>query len=204
MLGLFAVAAALPLFLPERLSLGPPWLLPVIEGVLLVAVAVTDPGRIDQRSQQVRALRLTLILVLAAGTAFSTGHLIDELIRGGGITNSADLLLRAGAIVWLELVIVFAFVYWELDAGGPGQRAHRPIRYPDLAFPQQLNPEMAPLAWRPVFYDYLYLGFTNSTAFSPTDVMPLVHWAKLLMAMQSLTSLLILGLIVARAVNILN
>jgi hypothetical protein len=172
--------------------------------VLLIAVAVTDPGRIDQRSQQVRALRLSLIFVLAAGTAFSTGRLIDELIRGGGITGSADLLLRAGSLVWIELVLVFAFLYWELDAGGPGQRTHQPSRYPDLAFPQQLNPEVARPGWRPVFYDYLYLGFTNSTAFSPTDVMPLVHWAKLLMGVQSLTSLLILGLVVARAVNILN
>src|SRR5262245_12259261 len=103
-LGMLAAASVLPLFLPERLTLGPGWLLPVIEGALLVAVAVTDPGRIDQRSRQVRSLRLTLIFVLAAGTAFATGHLINELIRGGGITNSADLLLRAGSLVWLELV----------------------------------------------------------------------------------------------------
>ena len=203
-LGMLAVAAVLPIFLPERLTLGPRWLLPTIEGALLVAVAVTDPGRIDQRSRQVRALRLTLIVVLAGGTAFATGHLISELIRGGGITNSAGLLLRAGGLVWLELVIVFAFLYWELDAGGPGQRAHERIRFPDLAFPQHLNPQVARSGWRPVFYDYLYLGFTNSTAFSPTDVMPLAHWAKLTMAVQSLVSLLILGLVVARAVNILN
>jgi hypothetical protein len=203
-LGMLAVASVVPLFLPERLTFGPKWLLPVIEGGLLIAVAVTDPGRIDQRSRQVRVLRLTLIFVLAAGTAFATGHLIDELIRGGGITSSPNLLLRAGSLVWIELVIVFAFLYWELDAGGPGQRAHEPIRYPDLAFPQHLSPDVARPGWRPVFYDYLYLGYTNSTALSPTDVMPLAHWAKLTMAVQSLTSLLILGLIVARAVNILN
>src|SRR4051794_18797338 len=80
-LGMLAVASVLPLFLPERLTVGPTWLLPVTEGVLLIAVAVTDPGRIDQRSRQVRALRLTLIFLLAAGTAFATGHLINELIR---------------------------------------------------------------------------------------------------------------------------
>jgi uncharacterized membrane protein len=203
-LGMLAVASVLPLFIPERLTLGPKWLLPSIEGALLVAVAVTDPGRIDQRSRQVRSLRLTLIFVLAAGTAFATVHLINELIRGGGITNSAGLLLEAGSLVWLELVIVFAFLYWELDAGGPGQRVHEPTVFPDLAFPQHLNPDVARPGWRPVFYDYLYLGFTNSTAFSPTDVMPMAHWAKLTMAVQSLASLLILGLIVARAVNILN
>ena len=203
-LGMLALASVLPLFLPDRLTLGPRWLLPLVEGALLVAVAVTDPGRIDQRSRQVRSLRLTLISVLAVGTAVATGRLINDLVRGGGITNSADLLLRAGSLVWLELVIVFAFLYWELDAGGPGQRAHDPTRFPDLAFPQHMAPELARPGWRPVFYDYLYLGFTNSTAFSPTDVMPFAHWAKLTMAVQSLASLLILGLIVARAVNILN
>jgi uncharacterized membrane protein len=158
----------------------------------------------DQRSRQVRSLRLTLIFVLAAGTAFATVHLINELISGGGITNSAGLLLEAGSLVWLELVIVFAFLYWELDAGGPRQRVHEPTAFPDLAFPEHLNPDVARPGWRPVFRDYLYLGFTNSTAFSPTDVMPMAHWAKLTMAVQSLASLLILGLIVARAVNILN
>jgi uncharacterized membrane protein len=203
-LGMLAVASVIPLFLPERLTLGPKWLLPTIECMLLIAVAVTDPGRIDQRSRQVRALRLTLIVVLAVGTAFATGHLLNDLVRGGGITNSANLLLRAGSLVWSELVIVFAFLYWELDAGGPGQRAHEVSRALDLAFPQHLSPQIARPGWRPVFYDYLYLGFTNSTAFSPTDVMPLAHWAKLTMAVQSLASLLILGLIVARAVNILN
>lgn len=203
-LGMLAVASALPLFMPERLTLGPNWLLPTIEGALLIAVAVSDPGRIDQRSREVRSLRLTLIFVLAMGTAVATGQLINDLIRGGGITNSADLLLQAGSLVWIELVLVFGFLYWELDAGGPGQRAHQPSRPPDLAFPQHLSPDLARPGWRPVFYDYLYLGFTNSTAFSPTDVMPLAHWAKLTMAVQATASLLILGLIVARAVNILN
>src|SRR5262245_53672762 len=80
-LGMLAVASVLPLFLPERLTLGPRWLLSSIEGALLIAVAVTDPGRIDQRSRQVRSLRLTLIFILAGGTAFATAHLVNELIR---------------------------------------------------------------------------------------------------------------------------
>jgi uncharacterized membrane protein len=113
-------------------------------------------------------------------------------------------LLRASALVWVDLVIVFALLYWEIDSGGPGRRANELTRYPDFGFPQQLNPHIAPPAWRPVFYDYLYLGVTNGTAFSPTDVMPLAHWAKGAMALQSLTSLVIIGLVVARAVNILN
>ncbi len=204
MLGTLAVALALPLFMPERFSFLPMWILPTVGAVLLVAIAVTDPGRIDERSRHVRRLRIALIVLLAISAAFATGRLIDQLIHGGGITNSAGLLLRAGFLVWIDLIVVFAFLYWELDSGGPGERAHATPLYVDLAFPQHLAPEIARPGWRPVFFDYLYLGITNSTAFSPTDVMPLAHWAKFIMAVQSLISLVILGLVIARAVNILN
>lgn len=198
------VALILPLLMPAKFSLGPRWLLPTIEGVLLVAIAAADPGRIDQRSRHVRWLVITLIVVLVGSAAYATGRLIYDLVQGGGVTSSPHLLLRAGGLVWIDLVIVFALLYWQLDSGGPGRRTHEVTRYPDLAFPQHLNPEVARPDWRPVFPDYLYLGFTNATAFSPTDVMPLAHWAKLVMAVQSLTSLMILGLVVARAVNVLN
>jgi hypothetical protein len=98
--------------------------------------------------------------------------------------------------------IAFALLYWELDGGGAATRARHPPTHADLAFPQQLNPRIAPPDWRPRFIDYLYLGFTNATAFSPTDVMPLAPWAKIAMAIQSLVSLGILGLVIARAVNV--
>jgi uncharacterized membrane protein len=102
------------------------------------------------------------------------------------------------------LIIAFAFVYWEFDGGGPEARAVADPEFPDMAFPEQLNPSVAPPGWRPQFFDYLYVGFTNATAFSPTDVMPLARWAKLTMAMQASASLIILGLVIARAVNILK
>jgi hypothetical protein len=98
----------------------------------------------------------------------------------------------------------FALLYWELDSGGAAARAHRLPRHADFAFPQQLNPDIAPAGWRPRFIDYLYLGFTNATAFSPTDTMPLAPWAKVAMTVQSLISLAILGLVVARAVNVFS
>jgi hypothetical protein len=98
----------------------------------------------------------------------------------------------------------FALLYWELDSGGAAARAHGLAAAPDLAFPQQLNPELAAPGWRPRFHDYLYVGLTSSTAFSPTDVMPLAGWAKLAMSVQSLVSLSVLGLVVARAVNVLS
>jgi hypothetical protein len=90
-----------------------------------------------------------------------------------------------------------------LDGGGPESRFLTPREFPELAFPAQLNPGVAPPGWRPEFFDYLYLGFTDATAFSPTDVMPLARWAKLAMTVQAVSSLMILGLVVARAVNIL-
>ena len=81
---------------------------------------------------------------------------------------------------------------------------HDAPMHPDLAFPQQLNPRIGPSNWRPRFVDYLYLSFTNATAFSPTDVMPLVPWAKIAMAVQAVISLAILGLVIARAVNVFS
>jgi hypothetical protein len=91
-----------------------------------------------------------------------------------------------------------------LDGGGPASRFAAPPQFPDLAFPAQLNPGIAPPGWRPEFFDYLYLGFTDATAFSPTDIMPLARWGKLAMTLQSVVSLMILGLVIARAVNILK
>jgi uncharacterized membrane protein len=123
--------------------------------------------------------------------------LIDDLIHGGAETNSASDLLEAGFIVCASNNIAFALLYWELDGGGAAARA-----YELPAFPQQLNPRMAPPDWRPRFIDYLYLGFTNATAFSPTDTMPLVPWAKIAMAVQAFVSLALLGLVIARAVNL--
>jgi hypothetical protein len=89
-----------------------------------------------------------------------------------------------------------------LDSGGAAARSHRVPDYPDFAFPQQMNPDLAPAGWRPRFVDYLYVGFTNATAFSPTDAMPLASWAKIAMAAQSLISLALLALVIARAVNL--
>jgi hypothetical protein len=136
------------------------------------------------------------------GTLWATGQLIDDLIHGGPETNSASALLEAGSVVWASNNIAFALLYWELDGGGAAARAHHVADHLDLAFPQQLNPRLASANWQPRFIDYLYLGFTNATAFSPTDVMPLVPWAKITMGVQAVVSLAILGLVVARAVNV--
>jgi uncharacterized membrane protein len=202
--GLLA-AAALPLFMPDQLVPGPRWLTPAIIVLLSIALLAADPGRIDRRSQQLHRLRLALVVVLAVNVSWATVALADALVHGSkGITDSANALLSAGGLTWLSLVIAFGFLYWELDMGGPGERANTERRHPDLAFPQDFEPELARPGWQPTFVDYLYLGLTNNLAFSPTDVMPLAHWAKAAMALQSIASLLILGLVVSRAVNILQ
>ena len=198
------LAMAVPLVLPARFSLGPSWAVPAAEVLLLVAIIAIDRGRIDRRSAAARVLSLVLVAVLVADAAGVTARLIADLIQGGPETNSAADLLKTGFLVWLYTIIAFAFVYWTLDGGGPESRFLAPLEFPNLAFPAQLNPGTARPGWRPEFFDYLYLGFTNATAFSPTDVMPLARWGKLAMTVQAVCSLMILGLVIARAANILK
>ena len=204
MAGAILSAMLLTVLLPADVRLGPQWALPLIEGVLLIVVIAADPGSVTRRSRELRAVSIALVSVLVVGSLWSTALLIDDLVHGGPETNSASELLKAGSIVWLSNAIAFTLLYWELDGGGAAARAHERPEYPDLAFPQQLNPIIGPPGWRPRFVDYVYLSFTNSTAFSPTDVMPLVPWAKLAMAVQATISLAILGLVVARAVNVFS
>lgn len=196
-------AIALTVLMPDVARLGPNWLLPLIESVLLIALVSGDPGEIDRRSGPIRALSIALVSALVFGALWATATLTDNLIAGGKATESAEALLEAGSIVWASNIIAFALLFWELDSGGPAARAHRrSAGVVDFAFPQQMDPSLAPASWRPRFIDYLYLSFTNSTAFSPTDAMPLAPWAKSTMAVQALISLAILGLVIARAVNV--
>ncbi|MFD7912853.1 MULTISPECIES: hypothetical protein [unclassified Streptomyces] len=196
-------SAVLTLLLPDDLRLGPRWAVPLAEGLLLVALISGDPGRISRRSAVLRSVAIALVVVLVGSAIWSTVQLIDDLIHGGHETNSANALLLAGGSVWSSTVLAFSLLYFELDSGGPAARAHHMPPTPALAFPQQLSPELNAPHWRPHYIDYLYLGFTNSTALSPTDVMPLAPWAKSVMTLQSVLSLMILGLVVARAVNVL-
>jgi hypothetical protein len=197
-----AAAICVLVLLPPRFSIGPDWLVPSIELLLLIAVLVADELRGRHRSAAVRGLSLTLVLVLVINGAFITVRLVTDLLQGGPETNSATDLITVGFEVWIYTVIAFAFLYWLLDAGGPEARIWNPPKFPDLAFPEQLNPQVAAPGWRPQFLDYMYLSFTDSTAFSPTDVMPLARWGKVVMTIQAVSSLAIGGLVIARAVNI--
>jgi uncharacterized membrane protein len=204
LLGALALAIAVPLLLPSRFSLGADWIVPAVIALLLAAIVVADRARRDGWAAAVRPLSLVLVVVLVAEAAGVTARLVTDLIEGGPETNSASDLLSVGFGVWLYTILAFAFLYWVLDGRGPDARLWAPPEFPDLAFPEQLNPDVAAPGWRPEFFDYLYLGFTNATAFSPTDVMPLARWAKAAMTVQATGSLFILGLVIARAVNILR
>ena len=196
----FAVNIALRLWLPGESAVRAPWLLPSIEVALLVVLLTADPtGPVERRRLRRVALVLVGLLVLAA--LWATTILVDDLIRGTGVSNDPSELLGTGAVVWLGNNLAFALLYWLMDGGGPHARSRHGRRVVDFAFTQQMSPELAPPGWRPVFLDYLHLGFTNATAFSPTDVMPLSHRAKYAMLVQSTVALSLFGLVVARAVN---
>jgi uncharacterized membrane protein len=198
------VAIVLQILLPDQLSLRPlpGWLMPALEGGLLVGLAISNPVRIEHRARFVRWGSLVLIFVLTSANATSAVLLVREILTGHA-GNSPGPLLASGAAIWATNVIAFALWYWEFDRGGPVHRAHGTFQYLDFLFPQMTVNDLTPPDWEPYFVDYLYLSFTNATAFSPTDVMPLARWAKLTMLVQSAVSLALAALVIARAINIL-
>ena len=197
-------AIVLQLLLPAKFTQPlPPWLLPTLEGALLIGLSIANPVRIERRGPAVRAASIVLIALITIANAASAILLVRAILEGKAGASAAPLF-GTGASVWLTNVIAFGLWYWEFDRGGPVQRAQGTSRHPDLMFPQMAAPQLASPDWEPQFVDYLYLSFTNATAFSPTDVMPLARWAKLTMAVQSAISLAVGALVIARAVNILR
>ncbi|MCU1647384.1 MAG: hypothetical protein JWN03_7659 [Nocardia sp.] len=190
-------------FLPDQFTPGPRWLVPGIGFVLVIVLIATRSFRIDREEMWLRRLGLSLTALLAFSMVWAVYHLVIGLIDGAVSDNAAGLLTSGGA-VWLSNVLVFGLWYWELDRGGPVARAHAQKPYPDFLFVQMQNPSLADPDWEPNFLDYLYLSFTNATAFSPTDVMPMSRWAKTTMMVQSAISLITVSLVIARAVNVLK
>jgi uncharacterized membrane protein len=197
-------AIGLQLLLPERLTVGPTWLLPALEGALAVGLAFASPREEERERGHTRRRRiaLSLMALVSAGNIFSLYELIHFLLHKGQVPEGRALVL-AGMLIWLTNFLIFALWYWELDRGGPGKRALGQDRRPDFLFPQMTDDQIHPPDWRPQFIDYTYVSLTNATAFSPTDTMPLTVMAKSIMGVQALVSLVTLGLVVARAVNIL-
>jgi len=182
--------------LPDRLSVGPRWLLFVVIFVLLIPIIFSyRVGRYDIT----KVLTFVALGVITLSLMGSLGLLIQ------GLPNHKDppsMLLRSAALLWFANVLVFGLWYWKLDAGGPLGR-ERPEAQSSFLFPQMTRPECMEAGWSPMFMDYLFLAFNTSTAFSPTDVPVLSRWAKAMMMVQSAISLSTLALLAARAVNIL-
>jgi uncharacterized membrane protein len=196
-------AIGLMLVLPARVENHPKFVLPGLALLLLIGLVVANPGRLERQSKKLRTASLVLIAVMSIANATSGARLVIDLVRSRGIRDPGELL-GTGAAIWLTNIVVFALWYWESDRGGPVQRSLGTNDRPDFLFTQMASPEFAAPDWEPMFVDYLYLSFTNATAFSPTDVLPLSRWAKMVMMVQSLTSIVTVALVIARAVNVLK
>ncbi len=195
----------LQLSLPDRLTIGPSWLIPALEGMLLVGMFFATPKELEaSQHHRRRRVALAMIAFVSAANVYSLTALSKYLLHHSNKIVSGDKLLVAGVVIWLTNFLIFGLWYWELDRGGPGKRAMGSDEPPDLLFPQMSDDRIEPRDWRPKFIDYLYVSLTNATAFSPTDTMPLTPMAKSVMGVQSLVSLVTIGLIVSRAVNILG
>jgi uncharacterized membrane protein len=200
---MLAIAIALQVALPSHLDFGPAWLLPSLESAVLVGVVIANPMRINRASTALRLASLTLIALTSLANAWSSAELAKGIINGTEGNNALNLL-STGASIYITNIIVFSLWYWEWDRGGPVARARGSKPYPDFLFPQMAQPNLAPDYWRPNYWDYLYVSYTNATAFSPTDTMPMSRWAKMLMLVQSAVALITVALVVARAVNVLK
>jgi hypothetical protein len=195
-------ALVLYLTLPERLTVGPGWIIPALEAALLVALTVTAPYRHPEEVRLVRFSSLLLIGLINLANVTSLILLVHLVLTGA--PASGRQLIFSGIQIWLTLVLVFALWYWELDRGGPSLRGHHREKAPDFLFPQMATPELKQPDWMPRFIDYLYVAFTNATAFSPTDTLPLTSLAKTLMLVESLAAITTVVMVAGRAVNILK
>ena len=197
-----ALVIVLQFTLPAHYSLKSQKWICLVEVLIALALFAWNPGRIKGHKQGRWYIGIALSAVMTFSNIASSVHLIRELLNGSA--TSPNSLLAAGGSIWLTNIIAFSLWYWEFDRGGPGARAEALDPYPDFLFPQMQSTELAPPHWAPNYFDYLYISFTNASAFSPTDTLPLSRWAKTLMTIQSTTSLVTVGLVIARAVNILK
>ena len=194
------VAIILQSTAPENGRLVPWWIVPAIELLLLAVAMIRDPGRIDRRGPGSQRATIALAAAMTIATVVGIAVLIVDILDTNLIVTANSILGR-GAALWVTNVIAFSFWYWIFDRGGPGERAAGSGIAPSFAFPENATPELAPDGWQPRYHDYLYLSFTNSTAFSPTDTLPIQAWAKMAMLAESVLSLITAIMVIARAIN---
>lgn len=211
------LVASLQYLLINNIYVGPRWLAPSIELLLLAPLAAASAWtramsqaatrhehrrRIQDHRLWIRRSAVLLIAFITVMNFAALAGLVRDLLAGAAMTGGATLLLDA-LNIWITNMIVFALWFWNLDRGGLATRGIDDAMC-DFLFPQAiLDDRLGQAGWKPGFVDYLYLSFTNSTAFSPTDTSPLSARAKLLMMSEAIVSLLTIALVAARAVNIL-
>jgi len=198
------VVVILPqVLVPARMRLGPPSAVPIVEAivVLLALTVAAKPGPVPRAA---RPLMLWLFGVLVLANTAAAARLVTIVLRGSPdseISSSVSRLLVAAVIVLTTNIVTFGLLYWQLDGGGPTGRLARPAPYPDFQFPQTGTAGMSPPNWHPRFPDHLFVSFTNVVSFSPTDTLPLTTRVKGLMALQSMISVSVLVVVLARVIN---
>lgn len=189
--------------LPTNVIIGPNWLLLIIEGVFVIPLLIDILTAWDLSHTARRMLVLVPLSLSTVALVVGVALFVFTLATN----TNANNLLRAGALLWSFNILVFALWYWEIDGEGPWKR-HLSSQQPgDFLFPQQTHDFPHPTngkRWVPHFLDYLFVAFTGATALSPADTYPLTRAAKTLMMLEALISLTVVGLLVARAVNILG
>jgi hypothetical protein len=199
----FLAICAIYLALPRNLVVGPVWLLPTLIVVLLVPTMMSH--RIGKQS-----VNRTLGFIINGITTLALIGSVILLVRTLPAHRESPLqLLRSGGLLWLTNVIVFALWYWRLDGGGPTLRAKEKkfgstsFLYPQMQIPHDERGQFECMRWRPRFIDYLFVAFTQSSTFGPTDAPLLARWAKVLAMVQILISLTIVVLLISQAVGVL-
>ena len=201
-----AVLAAILMvvLLPERVVLFPAWFPYVIGIALILPMAAVGLSTEKARWLRVeRTIMLLFIVAMGVGTLANLASLIGAMVRRSGEVGGLQLF-ASSIVVWVSNVLIFSLLYWRIDRGGPEARVNNAGTRPDWLFPQTGAPEDAPPDWRPTFVDYLFLGFSTATAFSPTDALPLTSRAKMLMMLESTMSLGTIVVVASRAINILG
>lgn len=193
---------SLQFFIPKSLAIPHHKVFCFVEAVLLALIVLIAPKKLGLPHVPQRTLSLVLNAFMMLSNVASAILLVEKIVDGS-ITSPAKLLW-SGFSIWLSNIVIFSLWYWDFDRGGPSDRSQAKDSVPDFLFPQMTDPAYAEPSWYPTYPDYLYVSVTNASAFSPTDAMPLTRWAKLLMSIQSITSLILVGLVIARAVNILR
>ncbi len=197
-------AILMVVLLPERVVLFPAWFPYVIGIALILPMAAVRLSAEKARWLRVeRTIMLLFIVAMGVGTLANLASLIGAMVRRSGEVGGLQLL-SSSIVVWVSNVLIFSLLYWRIDRGGPEARANNAGTRPDWLFPQAGAPEDAPPDWRPTFVDYLFLGFSTATAFSPTDALPLTSRAKMLMMLESTMSLGTIVVVASRAINILG